>query len=81
MKYSDLYLENTVLYELKKTCEKEGLRVFCRKYDLDPGNVSNIINGKRVVTMTIGRIFGYEPVFMWRKVSGSKFENSMKSNT
>ena len=52
---------------LKAKCDEMGLREFCRQTQLDPGNVSNMINGNRCLSMRAGSVLGYDPVFMWKR--------------
>jgi hypothetical protein len=63
----DVFSEGIVRFHLQQTCEKDGLRSFCRKHDLDPGNVSNIINGNKDMIDSVAIALGYRPVRMYRK--------------
>jgi len=39
--------------------ERDGLRAFCRKHYLDPGNVSNVLNLNKPMQPAIANALGY----------------------
>ena len=63
-----LFSEGILVFQLKAECDSVGLRKFCRKHDLDHGNVSKIINGNRPMTEKVAAVMGYTPVLKWLKV-------------
>ena len=65
----DFISEDILIYMLKAKCKGSGLRKFCKLTDLDPGNVSNVINGKRCMQNKIAAALGYEPIFMYQRIS------------
>lgn len=62
-----LISEDELIALLKAKCDAVGLREYCRQTGLDPGNVSNVLRGKRCMQMRMGQVLGYEPVFMWKE--------------
>ncbi len=56
---------NILIFILKGKCEDIGLRKFCRKNNLDEGNVSNIINGKKNMLPSVAQALGYEKSIIW----------------
>lgn len=42
--------------------ERDGLRSFCRKHSLDPGNVSNVLNLKKPMQPAIANALGFVEV-------------------
>lgn len=64
--------EAIVIYHLEQLCKEQGLRRFCKKHELDPGNVSNIINGNKAMIESVARALGYEPIAMYEKVRKTK---------
>ena len=62
-----LFSSGIVAFHLEMECKDNGLRKFCRKHDLDPGNVSKIINGERPMSQAVAECLGYKHVVRWRK--------------
>ena len=58
----------TILSVLKNTTKKHGLRKWCREHDLDPGNVSNIINLKKPMQRKVANALGFIPVTYYRRM-------------
>lgn len=54
-----------VLTKLRLLCAEKGLRAFCRLHNLDPGNVSNILKGKKNLTRKVAAAAGYRMVVMY----------------
>jgi len=58
---------NILIFILKGRCKEIGLRRFSRKNNLDEGNVSNIINGKKKMIPSVAQSLGYEKSIVWVK--------------
>lgn len=57
--------EYVIRERLKRTCDDMGLREFCRRNNLDAGNVSNIINDNKIMIDSVAKVLGYEPIKMY----------------
>ena len=49
-----------VIAELKKQTEEIGLREYCRRHQLDAGNLSNILNENKSLTQQVANSVGYD---------------------
>ena len=58
---------------LHKEINKHGLRQFCRKHNLNPGNVSNVASLNRPMQPSIAKALGYETVTRYepRKITNT----------
>ena len=45
-----------------------GVRAYARNVGLDNGLLSNILNGKRTMTVQVANALGYEPITMYQVV-------------
>ena len=68
MSEDTLFSSGMVAFLLEAECKKQGLRKFCRKHDLDPGNVSKIISGGRPMSQAVAKVLGFDLAVKWRKV-------------
>lgn len=61
-----LLSESMVKFLLIEKIEEKGLRAFCREHNLDAGNVSNVVNGKRKVQKAMAEAIGLEEITMYQ---------------
>jgi len=59
--------EDILASNLREACKREGLREFCRKHSLDPGNVSNVCRGKRRMQKKMAEALGWTQRMMYAR--------------
>lgn len=63
------FSEDVIRLHLKEKCEEVGLREFCRKNDLDAGNVSKVINGKKPMQEKIAKSIGFRKITIYEQIN------------
>lgn len=51
--------EESVIASLRRRVQIEGLRPFCRRNNLNPGNVCNILSRKRPMQRKVAKAIGF----------------------
>ncbi len=67
--------EEDLISKLEVEC-KNGLRVFCRKHNLNAGNVSKIINKKRNMIDSVASALGYKKRIIYERKQANKGQNN-----
>ena len=60
--------EDLVVMFLRGIVHEKGLREFCRQKKIDPGDVSNILSGKRQMQKKIAEALGYRTMRMYEAI-------------
>lgn len=64
-----------LVFLLTHRVRREGLRAFSRAHDLDPGNVSAVLNLRKPMQRKIARALGYDEVKAYRPLEARKRGN------